>query len=64
MSNDEQRDSIDEIASDVDELKTLAEELDDAPGVRHHTVDKLKRALDDASDAADDLENDVTDDTE
>ena len=60
MSN-EHRHEIDEIASDVDDLKNLVEEIEDdtPPGVSRHSINSLKHALEDASDAADDLENDA-----
>jgi hypothetical protein len=52
-------DKIDEIANGLDELKTTADELADDPPdhVDTGTIDTLKRALDKASAAADDLEN-------
>jgi len=52
-------DRIDEVANELDELKTTVDELAEDPPdhVKTRTIDTLKRALDEASEAADDLEN-------
>jgi hypothetical protein len=52
-------DRIDELANDIDELKTAAEELEENPpvNVQLHTIDVLKEALEIAGDAADELED-------
>ena len=56
--NSDRSDTVDELTNDLDELKTTVEELADVPSTRgqERTLDKLKQALDDASDAADELE--------
>src|SRR5688572_25598309 len=50
-------DRIDELANDLDELKTTAEELEDDPPakVERKTIEALQQALEHASDAADEL---------
>jgi hypothetical protein len=57
MSSDAS-DKIDEVANDLDELKTTVEELENDPpsDVEPQSLQKLERALDDASAAADELE--------
>ena len=51
-------DKIDEITNDIDEMKTTVDELaESAPSPNAPTLDRLKQALEEASDAADDLEN-------
>jgi hypothetical protein len=57
-------DNIDEIANGLDDLKTTADELQEeseSGEVSAHTVKELKNALERASDAADDLEEDRKD---
>jgi hypothetical protein len=50
---------IDQIANDLDELKTLVDEVaeDPPPGVQPKTIGELHDALEKASDVSDDLEN-------
>jgi len=50
---------VDELAADLSDLQVLADEIDDQPppGVRRETVERLKHALSDATDAADDVED-------
>jgi hypothetical protein len=52
-------DRIDELANDIDELKMAAEELEEnpPPNVQLHTIEVLKDALENAGDAADELED-------
>jgi hypothetical protein len=52
-------DKIDEVADGLDDLITTTDELEDDPpaGTDAGTIDTLKKALEQASDAADDLEN-------
>jgi len=52
---------VDELASDLDDLRTIADEIQEQspPGVKPATVQRLKRALSDASTAADDIENEI-----
>jgi hypothetical protein len=60
MSSDKDKsDKIDEVANGLDELTTTVDELQDDPpdDVRPSTIDTLKRALEKASDAADEVEN-------
>jgi len=56
MGTDED-DKIDELTDDLDELKTTAEELAEADETSNSrsTIERLKAALEEASDAADDL---------
>jgi len=58
MGSDE-NDKMDEVANDLDEVKTAVEELAEADetGKSHETIERLKTALEQASDAADDLED-------
>src|SRR5262249_2606693 len=53
------RDKIDELTNDLDEMKTTVEELAEDPkaSVDPQTLERLKKALEEARDAADDLEN-------
>ncbi len=59
MSYETKPDRIDEVASDLDDVKVAVDELEIDPpdGVRPSSIDSLKRALDGAIDAVDDLEN-------
>ena len=59
MSHETKPDRIDEVASDLDDVKVAVDELEINPpdGVRPSSIDSLKRALDGAIDAVDDLEN-------
>ena len=57
-------DKVDELANDLDELKTTVEELADAETTSNpKTLDALKSALEQASDAADDLEDEQDSDS-
>jgi hypothetical protein len=53
---------VDELASDLDDLQTVADEIQEQPpaGVQPETVQRLKRALSDATAAADDIEDEIT----
>jgi hypothetical protein len=55
----EQAKKIDDIGNDLDDLKIDADDVEDNPpaGVRPEAVKSLKHALDEASDAVDELEN-------
>ncbi len=54
----DQRDTADEVVNDLDDLKTAVEELqEDAPADARPAFDKLRSALEDASDAADEIED-------
>jgi Fe-S-cluster formation regulator IscX/YfhJ len=59
MSRPDEADRIDQLAADLDDLQTIADEITEEPpeGVDPKTVKKLKNALDKAVVAADDLEN-------
>jgi len=59
MPHETKPDRIDEVASDLDDVKLAVDELEIDPpdGVRPSSIDSLKRALDGAIDAVDDLEN-------
>ena len=59
MTKSREPDKIDYVASDLDDLKLSVDELsaDPPPDVEPKTIDTLKRALEDATDATDDLEN-------
>jgi outer membrane murein-binding lipoprotein Lpp len=60
MTNDEDKeDKIDELASGVDDLKTVVDELADDPTLDGSAVKTLKKALRKASDASDELEDDL-----
>ena len=54
----EKMNRIDHLADDLNDLRTAVDEILEEPpaGVNPHTVQRLKRALDDAIAAADDLE--------
>jgi|SwirhisoilCB2_FD_contig_31_23011407_length_340_multi_2_in_0_out_0_2 hypothetical protein len=58
MTSDQSR-RIDELTADLDEAKTTVDELEDNPpaDVQIETVQKLKSVLEQATDAADELEN-------
>jgi hypothetical protein len=58
MTKDD-RDKIADIAADLDDLGTSVDELkyDPATNVHQPTVDALKQALEDATEAVDELEN-------
>ncbi len=59
----ERSDKIDEVANDLDELKTTVEELKEDPprGVKPKSVEKLTDAVERARDAADTLEEETDD---
>ena len=49
---------VEELASDLDDALTSVEELHDDPGtVEEKTIKKVKKALDTAKDAVDDMED-------
>jgi hypothetical protein len=52
---------VDELADDLDDLRTVADEIQEQPpaGVSTESVERLKRALSDATDAADDIEDEM-----
>jgi len=52
---------VDELAADLDDLRTMADEVQEDPpaGVNGESVRRLKRALSDATDAADDIEDEI-----
>ncbi len=52
-------DKVDEVAETLDDLRTTVDELQDAPpdNVEPATIEPLKEALEQATDAADALEN-------
>jgi hypothetical protein len=52
---------IDELSTDLDDLRVVADEIQEQPpaGVTPGTVERLKRALSEATDAADDIENEI-----
>ncbi|HEY7171124.1 MAG TPA: hypothetical protein VH417_09785 [Vicinamibacterales bacterium] len=52
---------VDELAADLDDLHTIADEIQDRPpaGANPDTVQRLKRALSDATSAADDIEDEI-----
>ena len=54
-----QRDQVDDIAETLGDLRTSADELQEErnPSFEPKTVDHLQAALDEAIDAADELEN-------
>ena len=56
-------DKIDELANDLDDLITTADELKEYPpdAVQPVTVDTLRHALEDAREAADELEDQKAD---
>jgi hypothetical protein len=58
MSNDN-RDKIGEVAADLDDLRRSVDELkyDPPANVHQPTIDALKQALEDATEAVDELEN-------
>ncbi|HZR25869.1 MAG TPA: hypothetical protein VFA59_19880 [Vicinamibacterales bacterium] len=58
MMHSNHGDKIDEIASDLDDLKTTVEELADDPDAARErpALARLKHELDGAADAADELE--------
>jgi len=58
MTSDQSR-RIDELTADLDEAKTTVDELEDNPpaDVQIEAVQKLKSVLEQATDAADELEN-------
>lgn len=53
---------LDEVTDTLDDLKTTVEEIEDNPpeGVTEERLKELKRKIDGAWDAADDLHDDVT----
>ena len=57
--NPDEFDKVDEVADGLDDLKMTVDELeDDMPaGTEHKTFDALKKAVEKASDAANDLED-------
>lgn len=59
MANSAEPDRIDDIANDLDDLKLSVDELKADPprDVEPKTIDSLERALEDATEAANDLEN-------
>jgi hypothetical protein len=59
MANSAEPDRIDDIANDLDDLKLSVDELKADPplDVEPKTIDSLGRALEDATEAANDLEN-------
>ena len=59
MANSAQPDRIDDIATDLDDLKLSVDELKADPplDVEPKTIDSLERALEDATEATNDLEN-------
>lgn len=59
MSRPDEVERIDELASNLDDVQTIADEIEEQPpaGADPKTVKKLKDALDEAAVAADDLEN-------
>ncbi len=58
MSRSDKSDKVDRLDNDLDELKTTVDELASDPphGAKSKTLDTLKSALEQAGDAADDLE--------
>jgi hypothetical protein len=56
---DEASNRVDELAADLDDLQTIADEIENEPpaGADPSTVRRLKRALSEATAAADDIEN-------
>jgi hypothetical protein len=52
---------VDELAADLDDLQTIADEIQEQPpsGVKSETVQRLKRALSEATTAADDVEDEI-----
>jgi hypothetical protein len=63
MGSESQEDKIDELASTIDEMKTTVDELsaDLAPDADVTNLNAIQKALDRASDAADDLVEDERD---
>ena len=60
MGNDaEKADKIDELASNLDDLKTVVDELADDPSVDQGAVKTLKKALREADGATEILEDDL-----
>ena len=61
MTTPDPRRRIDELASDIDDVATTAEELHDDPTIDAHVaeLERLQRALSQASDAADELDEKV-----
>jgi hypothetical protein len=53
---------LDELAADLDDLQVVADEIQEQPpaGASPETVQRLKRALSDATAAADDIEDEIT----
>jgi hypothetical protein len=58
---DDPKRAVDEVASDLDDLTTRVEELEVDPATNEHSKElgRLREALDDASDAADAVEENM-----
>jgi hypothetical protein len=58
---DDRTNRVDELAADLDDLRTIADQIQEQPpaGVKPETVQRLKRALSQATTAADDIENEI-----
>jgi len=61
MGERDQREKIDDIASDLDDVTNTVDEIEAQPpkGVNTETMERLKKALDEAIEAADKLENEA-----
>jgi hypothetical protein len=58
MADPTRRDTVDEVVNDLDELKTTVEELqEEAPADEQRALEQIRADLDDAGDAADDIED-------
>ena len=61
MSERDQREKIDDVGSDLEDVTNTLDEIEAQPpkGVNKETMERLKKALDEAIESADELENEA-----